>query len=186
MKRNKDSIKWIWRFLSIFLITALAGCGTLLMEPASDSAMSTNESSAMPIGWSQANEEASINASAETAAAVIEGQSYSTKDEVAAYIHQFQELPPNYLTKDEARDLGWDNADGNLWEVTDRLSIGGDYFGNREGLLPKKQGRTYYEADINYQGGYRGAERIIYSNDGLIFYTGDHYESFEQLYGEGE
>lgn len=181
MRRNKDSIKWIWRFLSIFLITALAGCGTLLMEPTADSAMSTNDSSAMSVDRSTAGEGASTDA-----ARVVEGQSYSTKDEVAAYIHQFQELPPNYLTKDEARDLGWDNADGNLWEVTDRMSIGGDYFGNREGLLPKKQGRTYYEADINYQGGYRGGERIIYSNDGLIFYTGDHYESFEQLYGKGE
>ncbi|WP_276648398.1 ribonuclease domain-containing protein [Trichococcus flocculiformis] len=66
------------------------------------------------------------------------------------------------------------------------MSIGGDCFGNREGLLPKKSGRTYYEADIDYDGGYRGAERIVYSNDGLIFYTDDHYESFEQLYGEGD
>jgi guanyl-specific ribonuclease Sa len=125
--------------------------------------------------------------SAETAisSGVSEGQSYSTKNEVAAYIHQFNALPPNYLTKDEAEALGWDNAEGNLWEVTDGMLIGGDFFGNREGLLPKKSGRTYYEADINYDGGYRGAERIVYSNDGLIFYTDDHYESFEQLYGEG-
>lgn len=79
-------------------------------------------------------------------------------------------------------DLGWDAQEGNLWEVTDRMSIGGNRFGNREKQLPEADGRQYYEADVNYQGGYRGAERLVYSNDGLIFYTKDHYESFEQLY----
>jgi len=186
MKGNKNSIKWMWLFLSIFLITSLAGCETLLMDTASDSAISTNASSSKAMEWSQSSEEATENETSEMTNTVVEGESYSTKDEVAAYIHLFKTLPPNYLTKNEARDLGWDNADGNLWEVTDRMSIGGDYFGNRESLLPKKKGRSYYEADINYDGGYRGAERIIFSNDGLIFYTADHYESFEQLYGEGE
>lgn len=62
------------------------------------------------------------------------------------------------------------------------MSIGGNKFGNREGLLPKEKGRTYYECDVNYESGYRGEERIVYSNDGLIYYTGDHYESFELLY----
>lgn len=109
---------------------------------------------------------------------------YSTKEEVAEYLYLYEELPPNYITKSEARELGWDNAKGNLWEVTDGLSIGGDYFGNYEGLLPEEAGRDYYEADINYEGGYRNAERIVFSNDGLIYYTDDHYETFEHLYGE--
>jgi len=69
-----------------------------------------------------------------------------------------------------------------LDEVAPGMSIGGDTFGNREGLLPKADGRKYYECDVNYEGGYRNGERIVYSNDGLIFYTDDHYESFEQLY----
>lgn len=111
-----------------------------------------------------------------------EGQPYSSKDEVAAYLHLFKSLPPNFITKKEAGEAGWDNSKGNLWEVTDKKSIGGDYFGNREGLLPNGEGRRYFECDIDYQGGYRGPERIVYSNDGLIFYTADHYESFEQLY----
>ena len=64
------------------------------------------------------------------------------------------------------------------------MSIGGDRFGNREGLLADKEGRQYYECDINYEGGFRGPERLVYSNDGLIYYTGDHYDSFELLYGE--
>lgn len=113
---------------------------------------------------------------------VVEGQAYSTKKDVAAYLNEFGELPPNYLTKKEAEALGWDNSEGNLWEVTDQMSIGGDRFGNYEELLPEAKGRVYYEADINYDGGFRGAERIVFSNDGLIFYTGDHYETFEQLY----
>lgn len=117
---------------------------------------------------------------------VTYGEWYSTKEEVADYLYLYEELPPNYITKIEARELGWDNAKGNLWEVTDGMSIGGDYFGNREGLLPEDAGRDYYEADINFDGGYRNAERIVFSNDGLIYYTDDHYESFEQLYGEDE
>lgn len=107
---------------------------------------------------------------------------YTSKEEVALYIHTYGKLPDNYITKREATNLGWDAQKGNLWDVTDSSSIGGDRFGNREKLLPEKEGRVYYECDINYEGGYRGSERLVYSNDGLIFYTGDHYESFEQLY----
>ena len=61
-------------------------------------------------------------------------------------------------------------------------SIGGDVFGNREGSLPDRSGRTWYECDIDYSGGKRGAKRIVYSNDGLIYYTEDHYETFVRLY----
>lgn len=107
---------------------------------------------------------------------------YSTPDLVAAYIHTFNKLPSNYITKDEASKLGWVSNKGNLWDVTDEMSIGGDKFGNYEGLLPKAKGRQWYECDVNYKGGRRGSERIVYSNDGLIYYTDDHYESFTQLY----
>lgn len=114
---------------------------------------------------------------------VKEDGRYTTKLEVAAYLYQFGKLPSNYLTKEEARDRGWVASKGNLWKVTKKMSIGGDRFGNNEGLLPKKSGRQYYECDIDYRGGSRGAKRIVYSNDGLIFYTADHYETFEQLAG---
>lgn len=107
---------------------------------------------------------------------------YSTPDLVAAYIYTFHKLPSNFITKNEASKLGWNSKEGNLWDVTDEMSIGGDKFGNYEGLLPKAKGRQWYECDVNYYGGYRGAERILYSNDGLIYYTDDHYESFTQLY----
>ena len=117
--------------------------------------------------------------------AVIERDgTYTSKEEVAAYINEYQELPSNFITKDEAEELGWVSKEGNLDEVAPGMSIGGDYFGNYEGNLPEKNGRDYYECDINYDGGYRGEERIIYSDDGLIYYTDDHYETFELLYGE--
>lgn len=106
---------------------------------------------------------------------------YTSLKEVASYIFLYEALPKNYITKSEARKLGWKASEGNLWEVTDGMSIGGDVFGNREGKLPKQEGRVYYECDIDYDGGRRNAKRIIYSNDGLIFYTEDHYKSFERL-----
>lgn len=109
---------------------------------------------------------------------------YSSKEEVAAYLLEYECLPDNYLTKREAYDLGWNPDEGNLWDVADGMSIGGDKFGNREGLLPDAKGRTYYECDIDYQGGYRNEKRIVFSNDGLIYYTDDHYESFEEIVGE--
>ncbi|MFD1610106.1 ribonuclease domain-containing protein [Oceanobacillus luteolus] len=115
---------------------------------------------------------------------ITEDGHYTSKEEVALYIHTYNKLPPNYITKREASELGWEASEGNLWEVTDKKSIGGDKFYNREGKLPKKEGRQYYEADINYEGGYRGPERIVYSNDGLIYYTDDHYETFTLLYGD--
>lgn len=106
---------------------------------------------------------------------------YYSKDDVALYLHTYGELPSNYLTKSEANDLGWEAREGNLWDVTDKGVIGGDRFGNREGLLPK--GEQYFEADVNYNGGYRDAERLVYTREGkVIYYTGDHYESFEVLY----
>ncbi len=106
---------------------------------------------------------------------------YSSPEEVALYLTAYGALPGNFLTKEEARELGWDPGEGNLWEVAEGMSIGGDRFGNREGLLPKKRGRQWYECDVNYEGGFRGTERILFSDDGLIYYTADHYESFTEI-----
>ena len=113
---------------------------------------------------------------------VKEDGEYTDKEHVALYIHTYGHLPGNFITKKEANELGWPE-EGNLGTVAPGKSIGGDHFGNYEGLLPKKKGRKYYECDIDFKGKSRGAKRIIFSNDGLIFYTNDHYESFEQLYG---
>lgn len=113
---------------------------------------------------------------------VVEDGTYTSPEQVALYLHRYGHLPSNYITKKEAEAAGWDSSKGNLWDVADGMSIGGSRFGNYEGDLPDKEGRKWYECDVNYEGGYRGAERLLYSNDGLIYYTGDHYKTFEQLY----
>lgn len=111
---------------------------------------------------------------------VEEDGEYTSKDEVALYIHLYGHLPSNYITKKEAQDLGW--SGGYLWDYAPGKSIGGSRFGNYEGNLPDAKGRKYFECDIDYSGKKRGAKRIVYSNDGLIYYTEDHYETFEKLY----
>ena len=119
---------------------------------------------------------------APTTAAIDENGTYTSKEDVALYIHTYGKLPKNYITKSEAENLGWISSKGNLGRVAPGKSIGGDRFGNYEGQLPKARGRSYTECDIDFDGGYRNSKRIIFSNDGLIFYTEDHYETFEQLY----
>ena len=107
--------------------------------------------------------------------------SYTSKEEVALYIHLYGELPMNFMTKKHAKALGWEG--GSLEPVAPGMSIGGDYFGNYDGLLPED--REYTECDIDTRGkDNRGAKRIVFSDDGLIYYTEDHYKTFELLYGE--
>ncbi len=113
--------------------------------------------------------------------AIDEDGSYTTKEDVALYLITYGRLPDNFITKAEARDLGW--TGGGLEDHAPGCCIGGDKFGNREGLLPSAPGRQYYECDIDTLGrDSRGAKRIVYSNDGYIYYTDDHYESFTFVY----
>jgi hypothetical protein len=115
--------------------------------------------------------------------AVTEDGVYDSKEEVALYIHLYGHLPSNYITKKDAEALGWPG--GSLEPYAPGKCIGGSYFGNYEEKLPKAKGRTWTECDIDTLGAEkRGAKRIIFSNDGLIYYTDDHYETFELLYGE--
>jgi RHS repeat-associated protein len=102
-------------------------------------------------------------------------------DDVADYIKKNGKLPDNFITKDQAKALGWDPKKGNLADVAPGKSIGGDIFKNKGTPLPDAPGRVWYEADINYSGGFRGTDRIIYSNDGLIYKTSDHYKTFTQI-----
>ena len=116
-------------------------------------------------------------------AAVDEDGWYYSKEEVALYIHTYGHLPGNFITKKEAKKLGW--SSGSLEKYAPGKVIGGDRFGNYEGLLPEAPDRVYTECDIDTLGAKkRGAKRIVFSNDGLIYYTEDHYEHFTLLYGE--
>ena len=112
---------------------------------------------------------------------IDENGSYTSKDDVALYIHTYGHLPNNFITKNEARELGWEG--GSVEDYAPGCSIGGDRFGNYEGILP--EGKKYTECDIDTLGrSSRGSRRIVFSNDGCIYYTDDHYETFELLYGE--
>lgn len=144
-------------------------------SPASDSESGAPESSPAPETEETPEEEPGVT----------EDGWYNTRDEVAEYLHLYNRLPGNYKTKKEAQAAGW--SGGSVEPYTgEGTAIGGDRFGNREGLLPKAKGRQYTECDIDTVGKKsRGAKRIIFSNDGLIYYTEDHYNTFELLYGEG-
>lgn len=198
-KDNRLRKAWLLPVLLLISILLCAGCGD--RQPSSDikgvespenRSAQTEENPENRDGQTEENPESRVGqngtgpesagdtAQAETA--LSEDGQYSTRDEVALYLHLYEHLPDNYITKEEARKLGWDNSAGNLWDVAPGMSIGGDRFGNYEGLLPEEDGRTWKECDVGYEGGYRGAERVLYSNDGLIYYTNDHYETFTCLY----
>lgn len=104
--------------------------------------------------------------------------------QIVNYLELYGELPENFITKDEARALGWDSRYNYVGEVAPGKSIGGDRFGNYERQLPSKKGRTWYECDANYRGKKRGAERVLFSSDGLYYYTDDHYQTFTQMFPE--
>lgn len=167
-KTMQKKLKYLLGIL-LLIIGLLGGC-----QPIPESALTETVKEQMKYSEDAADTEAGISESGE----------YTSKEDVSAYLHTYGHLPDNFITKKEAKALGWVSKEGNLAEAAPGKSIGGDHFGNYEGSLPEEKGRTYYECDIDADGGYRGAKRIIYSNDGLIYYTGDHYETFELLYGE--
>lgn len=157
----------------------------LTESPGPASPAQTDQGPETAVPASQALESAPPAQSQEPEApAVSEDGRYSSKEEVALYIHLYGHLPGNYLTKREAEALGWSGGSVERY-AGEGAAIGGSRFGNYEGLLPEKEGRTYTECDIDTVGSSsRGPKRIVFSNDGLIYYTEDHYQSFELLYGE--
>lgn len=200
MDRNKGSRKKLSK-RQILLIAAVALAAVLLLTgrltPAGlinsllgtdiPEAQQTYESvqpaeTAEDLPLAEKNEPSEDAAEPEQAAIDEDGE-YTSKEDVALYIHTYRKLPKNFIKKSEAKKLGWE--DGSLEPYAPGRSIGGDRFGNYEGLLPEAEGRRYTECDIDTMGrSSRGAKRIVFSNDGLIYYTGDHYKSFELLYGE--
>ena len=156
--------KKIYLFLTFLLAVLLSAC-------------MPKQSSSLPESSAQADD--TVSAAEE----LLQDGVYDSKEDVALYLQLYGSLPENYITKQEAEELGWEG--GSLEPYAPGKCIGGNRFGNYEGLLPEKEGRTYQECDIDTLGaGSRGAKRIVFSNDGLIYYTEDHYSSFALLYGE--
>ena len=192
--------KWLQYFLASLLVfvLSLTGCGAVQEkddENAGDAAVNKTVESGSDTLSENDNEDigdTAVNKTLESepdappeeeTAEPSEDGTYSSKDDVAQYIYIYGHLPSNFITKKEAEKLGWQG--GSLDPFAPGKCIGGSHFGNYEGLLPGKEGRTYTECDIDTLGAdKRGAKRIVFSNDGLIYYTEDHYESFELLYGE--
>lgn len=164
-------------FILVFaaLLMSLSGCAALFSEPNGAVKTEVPEVTNAVLPVVEPTDES-------TPCPVSEDGRYDSKEEVALYIHIFGHLPSNYITKKQAQGLGW--SGGGLDRYSPGSSIGGDRFGNYEGLLPSKPGRYYTECDIDTAGkSSRGKKRIVFSNDGLIYYTDDHYESFTLLYG---
>ncbi len=192
--------KWLQYFLASLLIFVLSitGCSAVqendnkntgdtavnkTVESEPDTAPEEDSSDPAEGSSSDSPDKDSSDSEEEDSSDPAEDGTYSSKDDVARYIHIYGHLPSNFITKKEAEKLGWQG--GSLEPYAPGKCIGGSHFGNYEGLLPEKDGRTYTECDIDTLGAdKRGAKRIVFSNDGLIYYTEDHYESFELIYGE--
>ena len=173
------------RFSALFLalilaVSLLPGCGAL-------SGFGFGLSDEDPTGpeiWSFPQQDPEPGETqAETDGRLDEFGSYTTREDVALYLVQYGRLPQNFITKDEAQALGWPGGD--LRPYAPDKCIGGDVFGNYEKRLPAN--RKYRECDIDTLGKKkRGEKRLIYSDDGWIYYTEDHYETFTLLYRNGE
>lgn len=197
MKKIKNGIiKWL--LLTLTLIGCLFGCSGMDISSVTNSVQPEN-TMAISSEQQKANEErtdANTDVTADENETIKEENKeetkeekikedgiYDSKDEVALYLSTYRKLPNNYITKKEAQALGWPG--GGLDDYAYGKCIGGDYFGNYEEKLPSKKGRSYYECDIDtLHADSRGTKRIVYSDDGLIYYTGDHYETFVLLYGK--
>ena len=148
--------------------------------PGEDEPSGAPEESPQPAGYTGQEDGPLYTAEPEGDDLPEEDGTYNSAEDVSLYLYTFGHLPDNYITKNEARDLGW--TGGSVERYAPGCAIGGDKFGNREGVLPEG---TYHECDIDTIGeSSRGAKRLVYADDGRIYYTEDHYETFELLYGE--
>jgi len=178
-------IKRILVLISVLTLisSALTGCSYISYELSDESGV-VNTDSSTDIKENAGTSDSEMTGNDAESTVIEEDGIYTSKDDVALYIHTYGKLPSNFMTKSEAKKLGW--SGGSLEDYAEGMCIGGDYFGNYEGSLPTVKGREYHECDIDTLGkNSRGAKRIIYANDGWIYYTEDHYETFETLY-EGE
>ena len=189
----KKTIRLICTLFTVFALTLLlASCvssqksisSTSASSQAAESASSSSQTvETSSTSWQEIKSSpTSPEAKTSNSISVQKNGTYTDKDHVALYIHTYGTVPSNYISKTKARKAGWVNTDGNLWDVLPGMSIGGGGYFNDDNKLPDAPGREWFECDIDYDGGYRNSKRIVYSNDGLIYYTNNHYKTFERLY----
>ncbi|MBQ2956300.1 MAG: hypothetical protein IJE08_07550 [Clostridia bacterium] len=97
------------------------------------------------------------------------------------WLKEFGQLPDNYITEKQAEEKGWIKDEGNLQQVAPGKLIGYKRYENYNGHLPSRPGREWYEADLDCDSNFRGRKRVVYSNDGLIFVTYDHFWTFVEI-----
>lgn len=102
------------------------------------------------------------------------------------WLIRFKHLPSYYISQEDAANLGWEAKLGNLSNVAPGKMLAKGIYQNRNGHLPQESGRIWYEADINYKSGWRNDQRILYSNDGLVFVSYDHYQTFTEIISKEE
>ena len=193
--------KKLWRLLSVLsilllVILPISGCDysfsaesntetgtyTTLSETTdytSDSATEQNKTSNIESGNTSTTEKKQID---ETDGYLDKDGSYTSKEDIMNF-RQLGSLTPGHPEYGHTVGIGW--SGGSLEPYAPGKCIGGDYFGNYEKVLPVVSGRTYHECDIDtLNAKSRGAKRIIYSDDGQIYYTDNHYKSFTLLYGD--
>ena len=190
LRKNTGKIIAVFMVICAMTLSMMTGC-VKRKNPAGTTAAVTEAPVSVTDKSSVKTEETTEKTSSrstdgtDSKASVDENGTYYNAKDVALYIHTYNKLPSNYITKKEAKALGW--SGGSLEEYAPGKCIGGDRYGNYEGLLPEKKGRSYTECDIDTLGkSSRGAKRIVFSNDGLIYYTKDHYKTFTLMYGEGQ
>ena len=162
--------------LLVVVVLGLSGCAASPAASAKKENAAPAATEAVTAAPTAAPAAAGEEEKAEETGPIIEPQA------IADYLFKYGVLPDNFITKKEAQALGWDSSYNYVRDVAPGMSIGGDRFGNYEGNLPEVPGRKYYECDCYYTGGKRNAYRIIYSNDGHVWYTEDHYQTFEEMY----
>lgn len=167
--------------LALLVILSIVSCSTGSADTADDSFATPTTNNTDSVSSSKSNADDNTNDIDVSDNPLDPEGYYYDVESVVLHLHTYGKLPNNYITKNEARSFGWEGGPAD--EYIDGAAIGGDKFGNREGLLPKADGRTYTECDIDTLGaGGRGAKRLVFSNDGLYFYTDDHYKSFTELW----
>ena len=193
LSKNTGKIIALFMVICAMTLSLMTGCVRRRVPAVTTATAVTATETSAPVTSkaSRKTEETSEKTSSQSTekteqkALIDENGTYDSAKDVALYIHTYNKLPSNYITKKEAKSLGWNG--GSLEEYAPGKCIGGDHYGNYEGLLPEKKGRSYTECDIGTLGkSSRGAKRIVFSNDGLIYYTKDHYKTFTLMYGEGQ
>ena len=169
--------------VSLLFLVSAAGCGNAARENAAKKTSTGRKDVYVEASTDQTEETDDLTPGPKEEfqePALDPDGSYTSKEDVSEYLVEYGELPKNFITKKEARSLGWHG--GSLEPYAPGKCIGGDHFGNYEGNLPDVDGRSYYECDIDTLGAKsRGPKRIVYSDDGQIYYTEDHYETFTLL-----